>query len=63
MDMEALDAALKRAGGSYSTRTVRGALAELRKRGHVHSAAGRHTLTPAGRQHLTTLSDGLSDAA
>lgn len=45
MDMAAIDGRLRESGLTFSTRTVRDALARLRKAGEVVSADGRHRLT------------------
>jgi hypothetical protein len=75
MDMEAIDAMLRKrgvlsaaTGKPYSTRTLREALSQLRKGGEVHSADGRHELTPQALANVVETSavaaaDGLSNVA
>lgn len=49
LDMDGLDAALRANHWEYSTRTVRGALKQLRDDGLVFTSNGRHELTPQAR--------------
>jgi hypothetical protein len=63
MDMDAIDAKLRERGLTYSTRTVRDALAKLRKTGEVHSADGRHQLTDSAIEGLAVAADGVGDVA
>jgi hypothetical protein len=52
MDMDALSSALSRAGYTFSVRTIRGALTELRKQGTVFSSNGFHEPTPQVRDSI-----------
>jgi hypothetical protein len=52
LDMDEIDVALRRAGTSFATRTVRDALKRLRDLGDVHSGDGRHQVSESLREQL-----------
>lgn len=63
LDMDELDGRLRSVGVTYSTRTVRDGLKQLRDAGRVFSAKGRHELTPQAREEIQEQTDEAAEVA